>query len=357
MAYWSLDKRREIQAIVQEYTTLDAPRFCGRIPRGPWWFVLDRTHRYILRRSMPVCKSVKFCPMCHFPIQERKRRESALAARRWAERGRPGVFGTLTMSHTVEDSLVDLRTEFYRRWRLAIQCRAWSKLRAKYGIDSTEWNQETTWGPEAGWHPHRHFLLFPHLGADLNQMRADIQAHFEKYFPGEFAVDIQIADSPEAVSKYITKTQNRTYTEGHYGRDPLTFLEEFRRTGDKFWMDLWIEYEQGMKGARTYCWSGKKELFDELGITEADLLGNLPEDHDHESGETLIKAMAPERINPDIFRIPGILDEGVQTEDFGRLLVINSEWWLGPPGGIDIDPDRTAGTSMPVPDRQQSVTV
>lgn len=47
---------------------------------------------------------------------------------------------------------------------------------------------------------------------------------------------------------------------------PEELLEEYHRTGDQKYFDLWTEYVEAMRGRETYGWEGKAELFEQLGI-------------------------------------------------------------------------------------------
>lgn len=198
---------------------------------------------------------------------------------------------TLTMRHYLRHALTELVGQQREAWKRALgqnAGRAWRAAKASFGVVGFVRAWECTHGPENGWHPHWHVLVFfdrpltPEEGGELEEIIYGVWSAALKavgaYLPGrEHGVRLDLSGHGEggALARYLMKYQDgktgwttgaemtrqdvKTGRDGH--RTPFeiarTFLDEDAADGDEYARDrdLWQAYEAGASGLRSLYWS------------------------------------------------------------------------------------------------------
>lgn len=240
--------------------------------------------------GLVTCGSVWACPVCAAKVQERRRLELAAAIDwAWDSRYQP-MMVTLTAPHYRDQSLVDLRR---------MQAAALSRLRAgKAGIQMRKAlgyrglirGLELTYGGN-GWHLHTHELWIVDKHADPEVARGLILEQWRAACARAGLLDLDDVEQVRAfdqhsvdvrgncsASDYLAKHDDAK----HWGIDremakastkkgrasglhPFGLLAA-AADGDLRSGRLFVEYVQGMRGARQLYWS--KGLKDLVGIDD-----------------------------------------------------------------------------------------
>lgn len=242
--------------------------------------------------------SKTICPSCGPRIAAERRRDIERAVDTWRASGRTVLFLTLTLRHSLRDSLADLVAARSGAWRAATGGRGWARDRREFGVAHTIRALEEKWSASTGWHAHVHALLFiehapgsegvrdavagilpsmfsrwssfavaaglgaPLLaGQDLHEVTGDeAGAVLGEYFAKQAAgsSDTPAADMAWEMSNPAGKSRGDSFTPSE--------LLGLAAGGDDTCARLWSEYERGMKGLRTITWS--RGLRDELGLDD-----------------------------------------------------------------------------------------
>ncbi|MGL5250959.1 MAG: protein rep, partial [Enterovibrio sp.] len=264
-------------------------------------------------KNLATCGSVWACPVCTAKIQERRRQEIAQAMRLQYERGGQCVMITLTAPHYSHQNLSDLRgmqrsaLDSFRK-----RSGAFSRALKSSGYLGLIRSLEVTVSQKNGWHLHTHELWFLDKNADMAALGVRIKEDWEKACVKaglldadnakqvlafrKHAVDIKVNAS---CSDYLAKNDDSR----HWGADreiaksstkqgkkkgfhPFGLLAEIASASDSPSTDIdwcearFIEYCNGMKGARQLFWSrGLKKMFavdektdEEIACEEVDSL-------------------------------------------------------------------------------------
>lgn len=251
-----------------------------------------------------VCADPWCCPACASRIgaertDELKRALVAASNLAWT----PALL-TLTLRHTNDDPVVDVRRALNGAVTKFKQDGSFRRLKLKYGWVGDIRNLETTYGAH-GWHPHCHFLVFfdrQLTTAELSDLEQELYQIWERKLESfgfdasyEHGIDFKTADGD--IAAYVAKFGRQpaghwgageelgrsTAKRGHlHGLTPFELLESstFRRR-DPFWKgkgrhvgnadragELFQEYAAAFKGAHQLQWS--KGLRDMLDVRTAD---------------------------------------------------------------------------------------
>lgn len=265
-----------------------------------------------------VCGSVWVCPVCGAKIAAGRAAEVEQGIRAWQDRGGAVWMLTLTVNHNRGEALADLLRRQTASMRELWSGR-WAKdWRERWGYAGMIRNLETTWGPETGWHPHSHVLLFVRQAGELDVARAASElAQRWREITGRRDFDVTLAHGarleevptaedpdadpgrdPESAAGYAAKaadSQKRKWgaaeelSWAHIKRarksrwTPWDLLEA---AGERTGMNdptnrapaLWQEYADAYHGRRHLYWS--KGLRDLLAIGQAQSDEELAEAHD-----------------------------------------------------------------------------
>jgi hypothetical protein len=224
------------------------------------------------------------CPVCAPEIRSARGTEIALAVELHLLGGGGVEFGTATMPHEFGHRLRDTYSVVAKAWNsvgVDKSVRAFRKSHGYWGFVRT---CEVTYGQNAGWHPHVHWLDFweePLTTVDrshyvrvvLNAWRASvIRQGFGSPSDarGVRILPVREAKYAEDVGRYMTAAKagheltNLTTKEARRsGMAPFEILALARSSEE--WCRVWWEYEGATRGRRMLGRSQK--LFQRLGLS------------------------------------------------------------------------------------------
>lgn len=241
-------------------------------------------------KNVMTCGDVWVCPICSAKVQERRREEMAKAMEQWHTEGRKVLMVTLTAPHYNHQTLSDLR---------AMQSKALTALRKssgsyvrflkeKQGYKGLIRSLEVTISRRNGWHLHTHELWFVKSDADVDLIKEKTLKRWESACAHAGLLNVSdeaqmrvfhvrsvdIKDAFQS-SHYLAKmaTANHWEAEGdtvdkaikQSGYCPFDLLGEVLSKGkhSQWCKKRFIEYANGMKGARQLFWSkGLKAYFE-----------------------------------------------------------------------------------------------
>jgi len=223
--------------------------------------------------GVQTCGSVWVCPVCASRISETRRQELQDAVSR---KGFTKILVTFTLQHERNDSLAQLVEDLNDSTRRLKQGRFWQDFTREVRIVAYVTASEYTYGNQAGWHPHKHMLIFldkPENEIDIECIQAHLTARYQallashgRYASDCYGVDVTIGDEGAAgyVSKWgmveeVTKAVTKTGKKG--GLSPFQLLE-MAGEGDQHAAALFIEYAKVTKGKRqlSWCHGGRQVL-------------------------------------------------------------------------------------------------
>jgi hypothetical protein len=128
--------------------------------------------------NVHVCGNAWCCPVCAPVVRWKRSEELGKALTDWyaSSPERDAVFITLTIRHTLADSLEHEFDVFSAAWRGVTSGRWWQDFRRDTGIVGFVRAVDITWSPVNGWHLHMHMLGFrdkakaQHIKRDLGQL-------------------------------------------------------------------------------------------------------------------------------------------------------------------------------------------
>lgn len=239
--------------------------------------------------KVATCGSVWACPICCAKIQSRRRPELQKLIG-WAYDNKlPPAMVTLTFPHTKFDSLSDLISKQRAAFIKLRTGKIWSKFKKHFGFSGLVRSLELTHGKN-GWHPHTHelWLIRGLNAAEREDFKQRILQRWIKCCAAVGLLDMADAQQLHAFhiravdvrfdvndSDYLAKqdasrtwgvenemTQSATKVARLQGVHPHEFLIR-QEPGDS---SRYIEFVNGMKGARQLYWSSG--LKDSVGIAE-----------------------------------------------------------------------------------------
>lgn len=242
------------------------------------------------------------CPVCASKIANHRQKEIEHVVKSHLAAGGSVVMLTLTMRHHKGQGLAELWDALSAAWKAATNGSGWKADREKHGVQHYVRVVEVTHGAN-GWHVHVHALL---LGDDrlknpltrLNLAERMFSRWQEKLVNlgmkapifSKGGADIQYisptAEVAKVIAEYVSKSgagseitaplQERVQAAKHLkkahslslevargdvkearkgNRTPWKILRDFLETGDLDDLDIWREFERGLRGRRTITWS------------------------------------------------------------------------------------------------------
>lgn len=270
---------------------------CYRVRVKP---VVEVLHSAKIKKAhyagLMTCGSVWMCPICSAKITERRRLE--LESVNAAELSCFMV--TLTLQHDTKDSLKAVQSHLSEAWRKIKSGRWWNNFYCDFRIIGSVTGTEVTYGLEAGWHPHKHVLVWSLMSPDecdeLNEyvMREVISERFEAILAksGRYVSPIHgvvVRKGNDLIREYVAKFGHEPKNAGwslaaeitkapakiglKYGDHYTPFqLLDLYLGGSMQAGELFREYARAMKGTNQLVWSRyTRELFgldDELSDEE-----------------------------------------------------------------------------------------
>lgn len=279
--------------------TIDAAKHPGKIFRthdcryarraeqvGVHYSALHQSAHY---SKLATCGSVWACPVCAVKIQQRRRLELVELVKWTYEQGHSPQMVTFTFPHTRFDSLADLISRQRLAFRRLRSGKAFSSFCKRWGYVGLVRSLEVTHGRN-GWHPHTHELWItrPLSPSERVQFKEGILGFWLKACAAAGLLDMADPDALRAFtahsvdvrfnaqdSDYLCKQDaSRNWgidnelasSSSKAGKQKGVHAHEFlvrQAPGDSA---LYVEYVQGMAGARQLFWShGLKDL---VGVEE-----------------------------------------------------------------------------------------
>ena len=231
-----------------------------------------------------LCGLVWACPICASRITERRRQEVRLAIREHEKAGGTVIMATRTFPHYDFDNLRDLMACLTKADGSFKQHRRFKKIKKKYGIIGFIRALEVTYGLHHGWHPHFHDLLFLVRALTAEEWRAlerelyllwcDVAQSAGLGMP-DVLHGLRLDDARLYVSKWgcdheLTKQHVKTSRSGY---TPWQILQEYAKTHDEKWADLFREYVVAFRRKHQLQWSkGLKKHFKIKELTDKQIL-------------------------------------------------------------------------------------
>lgn len=110
--------------------------------------------------GLRTCGSVWCCPVCNAKIQCARQKEIQQALETAKQRAYDVVFGTLTLRHSLTDSLDSVRAMCQKVWRSVMQQHGTRSLLSRHGLIGYLRAMEVTYSNANGWHCHFHVFFF-----------------------------------------------------------------------------------------------------------------------------------------------------------------------------------------------------
>lgn len=238
-------------------------------------------HGHVYYNGLIVCGSVWTCPVCAAKITEGRRKELTAAA---GIDNYQKVLVTLTLQHVREDSLKDLVKALNDSLRRLKMGRWWQKFRRDYGVAAYVTGHEFTYGHAAGWHPHKHWLLFVENGQEIDarHLQQLLTEHYQallarhgRYASEYYGIDVQVGNdhAMNYAAKWgsieeVTKSPVKTATGEHYS--PFQLLDLYAQ-GQKWAGPVFQEYAKTTKGLKQLTWSWGARTILGIGQEKSDL--------------------------------------------------------------------------------------
>lgn len=280
------------RAFLRTFSTVRRVKGCGSRPIQEGGQVqVKRLGEVAHFAGVQMCGLVWVCPVCAPKIRAGRADEIGAALDAAVARGMGVQFLTLTFRHHRGQRLAWLRKASERVWRSCLSDRAWRGLQERWGV---EWVQvrELTWGPENGWHPHRHLALLtrrPLARWELDELEESIWRLWVRKLGNEGlsaergpGCDLRAYTDANALARYMGKVEGlgqemarADLKRGGGGHNtPEQLLGEAVDQGDADALALWNEYEQATAGWRMFTWSRglrKRLLADRVEQTDQEL--------------------------------------------------------------------------------------
>lgn len=273
---------------------------------GVYFSALHQSAHYT---KLATCGSVWACPVCAVKIQQRRRLELVqLVGWTYAQELEPQMV-TLTFPHTRFDSLGDLLSKQRAAFKRLRGGKVFAAFRQRWGYAGLVRSLELTHGAN-GWHPHTHELWLTRRLTESEQVlfREEIIALWIKACAAVGLLDMADPQALKAFcahsvdvrfkvkdSDYLAKQdaarewgvdRELASSSSKLGRLKGVHPHEFLVRQGKGDSERYLEYVQGMRGARQLFWShglkgkvGVDEVTDEALAEQekepADLLGLL----------------------------------------------------------------------------------
>ncbi|MEW6285024.1 MAG: hypothetical protein AB1509_02240 [Chloroflexota bacterium] len=226
--------------------------------------------------GLMICGSVWMCPVCAAKITEKRRLELEGVN----TSGLSCFMVTLTLQHTRDDRLRTVQHHLAEAWRKMKSGRWWQKFQSEFLIVGSVTGTEVTYGLEAGWHPHKHVLVWSRLSfdeIDSDVIRKRISARFEyilakmgRYVSPIHGVDVRKGN--DLIREYVAKFGHEPKDAGwslaaeitkapakiglRYGDHYTMFqLLDLYMAGSMEAGKLFREYALTMKGTKQLVWS------------------------------------------------------------------------------------------------------
>lgn len=228
--------------------------------------------------GLVTCSSVWTCPVCSSKITERRRIELQSAIDKALSLGMSVFLVTWTLQHSIQDTLNDVRLSLGDALRKLKAGRWYQGFISDFGIVGNVTGSEVTYGPDHGWHYHKHSIFFSDKALSSQDCFAIREELSEKYLlqlqklgrwahpiigvdvrmgdqaVGDYVAKFGVQDSKWTLAAEVTKGHSKTSMQSGDHFSPFEFLDMYLhgvQDADK----LFAEYAKTMKGDHQLRWS------------------------------------------------------------------------------------------------------
>jgi len=224
--------------------------------------------------GLMACGSVWVCPVCAAKVQAVRSDELRRAIAAW---GGSVELLTLTVPHTSHQALGELLAGLTAALGMFFRGRPWRTLAEDYGIHGYVRGLEVTWGPDTGWHPHAHVVLFRRSGVDRDELASELFANWERFVSrrglGQASRRAFSLQDGRHVARYVTKlghelhwdtadelVRSHSKSGGRSRWSPWDLLGELAypedQSGERHrFAEIFREYAEAFHGRRQLVWS------------------------------------------------------------------------------------------------------
>jgi hypothetical protein len=278
-----------LRALLWSYSSLQAVRHCGRVPRSVAQGVTVRASEGVAGfAGLQHCGSVWSDPVCSSSILTHRALDIGAVLGQAVAEGFTLGFGTLTMRHHRSQPLKALWDAAGKAWGRATAGKQWVTVQDRHGVVGWVRVWEVTDGRN-GWHVHVHFVVVLAAGATAADFDSVAGGMFDRWSRGLVGAgqeaprlvgqEWHIVGGDEAsgqLAEYLFKlveqgdvraAQARSlglelaHTQPGRARAELAtrpvwaLVQEVAESGDADALDRWHEWERGSKGRRQVGWS------------------------------------------------------------------------------------------------------
>jgi hypothetical protein len=260
--------------------------------------------------GVETCGSAMACLKCATKVRAETASNIGTAMQKWIEGGGSMLLLTLTGSHSRNEQLRKVLSDFMEAWRDVTRRAAWRGstnangetvrigVRVWLGIEHWIRATEITESLVNGWHPHHHVALFitnpigtnPDYPEEVEEVRqvfdqlwAQVMAKYDRSVHTDIGVDLTPVHTLEGLGDYLSKIElevargDLKRARGD-SRSPWQIALD-AGTGDKASEAKWVEFVMGTKGRRWY--STSERLWEHFCIkqrTDEEIAEDDPDD-------------------------------------------------------------------------------
>ena len=247
-------------------------------------------HKTCSYSGLQTCGSVWACPVCSARVSVRRRNETVGAMEKHLATGGQLYFNTLTFPHSKNETLGDLRPAFAMALKIYRQSYAYKTYKKQVGYVGLIRALEVTYGFKNGWHPHCHEVVFAKDKKSFFAIKSLLfpawkKACLEAGLPAPSfrrGIDVKGGDKAgdyinkfgnELAMSHMKKARSERFT-------PFDLLRGYHHEKDKQLGAKFVEYAEGMKGARQLYWTnGLKSKFGIDEKTDEELAATTEDKH------------------------------------------------------------------------------
>jgi len=275
------------QELAYQYTQ-HAVKTCCKMLKGAQLELRLNKNNQAYYSGLIKCHSVWDCPHCSSIIASKRREEIGLAIDKWRLEGGKVKLITFTVRHNKKDELKNLQYAVNEAYRFSKSGAPFQRIKKRFQVQGSIVANEINYSNTAGWHYHRHEILFYKSDLDFKIYEQFI---YERYYshlvklgfsslPG---IGVNVSKREGDLSDYLTKwgLENELTSD----KKKVAGKTAFQLLDNEVDHYLFIEYSKTMRGKRRITWSnGLKDFFGINDISDDEI---IEEEEDH--NDTIIK--------------------------------------------------------------------
>ena len=233
--------------------------------------------------GIETCGSSASCVSCGVKVRAQRCQEIETGVKAHLASGGTAIFYTVTIPHTVSDSLEDAWKILTDSWSRVVCGGSWRRFKDKYCMNGFIKAVELTIGSK-GPHIHIHCILLFDLETGAyekewleiakflhHQWKQSVLRTSGRVISDNAGVDIRACRDERGLGEYVSKigaemalTSSKEGKQGN--RTPWQVVHDFIETGDKQDLAVWLEWCRVSKGRQLMVWS--KGLKQALGVID-----------------------------------------------------------------------------------------